>query len=87
MQQDLSGSLYQQDRGVNGEGSMLRQVAGKVPNICVVGAGVAGLRCADVLLRHGANVTLIEGTKAPGMQSLLFQTAETRIIPPVQLLY
>jgi len=30
-------------------------------SICIVGAGVAGLRCADVLLRHGFGVTILEG--------------------------
>jgi NADPH-dependent glutamate synthase beta subunit-like oxidoreductase len=36
--------------------------ARKVPkNVGIIGAGVAGLRCADVLLNHGVNVTIIEG--------------------------
>ncbi|KAH7356899.1 hypothetical protein BKA65DRAFT_217148 [Rhexocercosporidium sp. MPI-PUGE-AT-0058] len=30
-------------------------------SICIVGAGVAGLRCADVLLQHGFDVTILEG--------------------------
>ena len=30
-------------------------------HIAVIGAGLAGLRCADVLLRHNFRVTLIEG--------------------------
>ncbi|KAL6708537.1 hypothetical protein ACN47E_002518 [Coniothyrium glycines] len=40
---------------------MLRRAAGKIPHVCVVGAGVAGLRCADVLLEHGVKVTILEG--------------------------
>jgi phytoene dehydrogenase-like protein len=31
-----------------------------------VGAGVAGLRCADVLLQHGAKVTIMEGRDRVG---------------------
>jgi phytoene dehydrogenase-like protein len=33
---------------------------GKVPNIAIVGAGVSGLRCADVLIKSGARVTIYE---------------------------
>ena len=34
---------------------------GKVPHVCVVGAGVAGLRCAQVLSEKGLKVTILEG--------------------------
>ncbi|KAH7407511.1 hypothetical protein BKA64DRAFT_572123 [Cadophora sp. MPI-SDFR-AT-0126] len=30
-------------------------------SVCIVGAGVAGLRCADVLLQRGFDVTILEG--------------------------
>ena len=33
----------------------------KAPHICVIGAGVAGLRCAEVLIDRGARVTILEG--------------------------
>ena len=33
---------------------------GKIPNIAIVGAGIAGLRCADVLIKSGARVTIYE---------------------------
>ena len=34
---------------------------GRKPHVCVIGAGMAGLRCADVLLEKGVEVTVIEG--------------------------
>lgn len=33
---------------------------GKIPNIAIVGAGLSGLRCADVLIKSGARVTIYE---------------------------
>src|SRR3569833_177240 len=36
------------------------------PHIGVVGAGLAGLRCVDILLRHGYLVTLLEGRQRLG---------------------
>lgn len=38
----------------------------KVLRVCIVGAGVAGLRAADVLLQHGAQVTIYEGRNRVG---------------------
>ncbi|MCJ1455108.1 hypothetical protein MMC28_005462 [Mycoblastus sanguinarius] len=34
---------------------------GQVPHICIVGAGIAGLRCAAVLSERGLRVTILEG--------------------------
>lgn len=34
---------------------------GRVPHVCIVGAGFAGLRCADVLSQRGLKVTILEG--------------------------
>ena len=31
------------------------------PHICVVGAGIAGLRCAEILSKRGMQVTILEG--------------------------
>ncbi|KOS23113.1 Lysine-specific histone demethylase 1 -like protein 3 [Escovopsis weberi] len=38
-----------------------RHEAGPEPHVAVVGAGVAGLRCADLLLQHGFRVSIFEG--------------------------
>lgn len=38
----------------------------KKPRIGVIGAGVAGLRCADILLQHGFGVTILEGRNRIG---------------------
>ena len=32
----------------------------KPPRICVIGAGISGLRCADILLTQGFDVTILE---------------------------
>jgi NADPH-dependent 2,4-dienoyl-CoA reductase/sulfur reductase-like enzyme len=45
---------------------MIRRAVGKIPHVCIVGAGVAGLRCADILLQHGAKVTILEGRDRVG---------------------
>jgi NADPH-dependent 2,4-dienoyl-CoA reductase/sulfur reductase-like enzyme len=36
------------------------------PHICVVGAGIAGLRCAEILLIHGIKVTILEARNRIG---------------------
>lgn len=36
------------------------------PHVCVVGAGVSGLRCATVLLGHSFDVTIIEARNRIG---------------------
>lgn len=61
--------------GLNGEEKnshkdkdMLRAMAAKGTKIHVgiVGAGFAGLRCADVLLQHGHKVTIFEARNRVG---------------------
>jgi hypothetical protein len=69
IQQDLSSSPHQENYMENvddKESPMIRRAVGKIPHICIVGAGVAGLRCAEVLLQHGANVTILEGRDRVG---------------------
>ena len=35
--------------------------AAKTPHVCIVGAGFAGLRCAEVLSARGIKITILEG--------------------------
>jgi alanine dehydrogenase len=64
MQQDLAASRQSSiESASNGSReTMLRRVLsnGRKPHVCVIGAGFAGLRCADVLLKMGMNVTIFE---------------------------
>ncbi|KAL9053663.1 MAG: hypothetical protein Q9162_004614 [Coniocarpon cinnabarinum] len=48
--------------------TMFRRIltTGRTLRVCVVGAGVAGLRAADVLNQHGARVTLMEARSRVG---------------------
>lgn len=48
------------------EPATLQRPKGKTPHVGIIGAGVAGLRCADVLLRHGVKVTILEGRDRVG---------------------
>lgn len=43
--------------------SMIRRVLpnGRIPHICIVGAGISGLRCAELLVQQGLKVTILEG--------------------------
>ncbi|MCJ1230922.1 hypothetical protein MMC12_007596 [Toensbergia leucococca] len=36
------------------------------PHVCVIGAGVSGLRCAEILIERGIKVTIIEGRNRIG---------------------
>ncbi|KAI1081340.1 FAD/NAD(P)-binding domain-containing protein [Whalleya microplaca] len=47
-------------------GARRARSTGRKPHIGVVGAGFAGLRCTDVLLKHGFEVTLLEGRNRLG---------------------
>lgn len=38
----------------------------KMPRVCIVGAGLAGLRCAEVLIDEGIEVTIIEARNRLG---------------------
>ncbi|ORY14442.1 amine oxidase [Clohesyomyces aquaticus] len=67
IKQDLSGSPHQEGYlEANGDTPMLRRALGRIPHVCIIGAGVAGLRCADVLLQQGVKVTILEGRNRVG---------------------
>ncbi|KAI8625692.1 FAD/NAD(P)-binding domain-containing protein [Xylariaceae sp. FL1651] len=47
-------------------GKRRAHIQGRKPHVGIVGAGLAGLRCADILLQHNFQVTLIEGRNRLG---------------------
>ncbi|KAI1211664.1 FAD/NAD(P)-binding domain-containing protein [Annulohypoxylon truncatum] len=47
-------------------GERRARTSGRKPHVGVVGAGMSGLRCVDILLQHGFEVTLIEGRNRLG---------------------
>ncbi|KAI9842906.1 MAG: hypothetical protein M1837_006738 [Sclerophora amabilis] len=65
LDRDLTNSPHSPFPGSvsSSERRMLQRVLppGCVPHVCVVGAGMAGLRCAEVLIRNGIKVTILEG--------------------------
>ena len=67
IQEDLITSSHPQNTK-DSDPDMLRRslAAGRQLQACVVGAGVAGLRAADVLLSHGAHVTILEARDRVG---------------------
>ncbi|KAK0107359.1 hypothetical protein ONS95_004052 [Cadophora gregata] len=57
----------------------------RVPiRVCVVGvgAGVAGLRCADLLLRHGFAVTILEGRDRIGGRVTQTKLSSGHLVDP-----
>lgn len=69
MEQDLLSSHHNGTSALHpSEDGMLRRLlpVGRVPHICVVGAGMAGLRCADLLSKAGVKVTLLEARNRIG---------------------
>ena len=40
--------------------------AKKTPHVCIVGAGMSGLKCSEVLVRNGAKVTIYEARDRTG---------------------
>lgn len=67
MQKDLRLRTERSENNITSR-DMLRSAMSKSRQVSVgiVGAGFAGLRCADVLLQHGAKVTIFEARNRLG---------------------
>ena len=53
-------------RGTHTKNPIKSPSSRRTNHVGIVGAGVAGLRCADVLLRHGVRVTILEARDRVG---------------------
>ncbi|ROV98805.1 hypothetical protein VPNG_08392 [Cytospora leucostoma] len=60
-----SQGIEQAMESVNANSKEMRE-SDRVPHIGIIGAGLAGLRCADILLQHGFQVTILEGRERIG---------------------
>ncbi|KAL8866063.1 MAG: hypothetical protein Q9174_006515, partial [Haloplaca sp. 1 TL-2023] len=65
---DLNGHHSAQHSPDSNSEMMLRRVVlkGRKPRVCIVGAGVAGMRCAQVLGEKGVDVTIMEARDRTG---------------------
>ena len=63
-QRDLSNCSLKSDSSTSTENSNM--IGRRLPHVCVVGGGMAGLRCAEVLLEQNIKVTLLEGRRRIG---------------------
>ncbi len=66
---DLDRSCHHSSSAQNENFNKMQQAIrpkGKIPNIAIIGAGISGLRCADVLIKSGARVTIYEARNRIG---------------------
>jgi NADPH-dependent glutamate synthase beta subunit-like oxidoreductase len=57
-------------------GSICRfHTMGAKPHVGVVGSGISGLRCADILIQNGARVTILEARDRIGGRVCLYSPA------------
>jgi predicted NAD/FAD-dependent oxidoreductase len=63
---DLADCLHQRPLEEHRRMRTLRQKLARMPDVAIVGAGVSGLRCAEVLLRSGVRVTIYEARNRIG---------------------
>lgn len=55
----------------------------KIPEVCIVGAGMAGLRCAELLIRGGLSVTIFEARDRIGGRVSSFRSTNMELIDSV----
>ena len=79
VEQDDSGTIRPEPIPPDFESSTVNKSApSAAPHICIVGAGIAGLKCAEILLTHGIKVTILEARNRIGGRVL------SRIRSPVE---
>jgi hypothetical protein len=66
--EDLRDSPHHPSTPVGEASGIQSRIAGHtaIPHVCVVGAGIAGLRCADILLQSNVRVTILEARNRLG---------------------
>jgi NADPH-dependent 2,4-dienoyl-CoA reductase/sulfur reductase-like enzyme len=62
-----SGSLWMTEQGSTVDGELARSAL--APDVCVVGAGIAGLAVADALVRDGLDVLVLDRGPVGGGQT------------------
>lgn len=65
--QEEYGELLRGDNNSSKSDMILRTLPAARPlKVCIVGAGVSGLRAAGLLVQHGVNVTILEARNRIG---------------------
>lgn len=76
IERDLSTSPHNPGAYLNGVRNitMIRRILheGRKPHVCIVGAGISGLRCATILTRKGLKVTILEARDRVGGRVCVF---------------
>lgn len=79
MEQDLTNCSRDFKASFNQRLPFRHRERAKEINVCIVGAGLAGLRCAEILIDEGVRVTIIEAReRIGGRASLTFGASVSR---------
>lgn len=77
IERDLSTSPHNPGAYLNARSNikMIRRILheGRKPRVCIVGAGISGLRCATILARKGLRVTILEARDRVGGRVRVFK--------------